>query len=171
MTRSRNKTSRKSASRKKPGHRSWSALSAPVPGQHRGDIMSPAKRSALMARIRSSNTTPERAIAELLWADGFAFEQHPRDLPGRPDFAFRQARVAVFVDGDFWHGWRFPLWKHKLAPKWQAKIASNRRRDQRNFRLLRQSGWVVIRIWEHQIETSLLKCRQRLLAALRNTKA
>ncbi|MGE0535170.1 MAG: very short patch repair endonuclease [Pirellulales bacterium] len=154
-------------SRKKAGHRSWVARSAPVPGGNQGDIMSAAKRSALMARIRGSNTRPERLLADALRTAGLSFEQHPRGLPGRPDFVFRERMIAVFVDGDFWHGWRFPLWRHKLTPKWREKIEGNRRRDQRNFRKLRRMNWKVIRIWEHQIEQSVASCKTRIVALYR----
>ncbi len=76
-------------------------------------------------------------------------------------------KVAVFIEGDFWHGWRFPLWQNKLAPKWQDKIAGNRARDQRNFRKLRRLRWKVIRIWEHTIERDLPSCIARVLAAVK----
>jgi DNA mismatch endonuclease (patch repair protein) len=87
-------------------------------------------------------------------------------LPGRPDFVFVRARVAVFVDGDFWHGWRFPLWEHKLSPFWKKKIGDNRVRDLRNFRKLRTAGWVVLRIWEHEIKDDPARCVDRILVAV-----
>jgi DNA mismatch endonuclease (patch repair protein) len=92
-------------------------------------------------------------------------ERHARDLPGRPDFVSRRYKLAVFVDGSFWHGWRFPLWEHKLAPKWQDKIRANRTRDRRNFARLRRRGWRVLRIWEHQIERDPQACVLRIVAA------
>jgi len=113
--------------------------------------MSPEKRSAVMAKIRGRDTGPERVVAGLLRDAGLTFESHARDLPGRPDFVFRDRRVAVFVDGDFWHGWRFPVWRDKLSEAWEAKIEATRLRDCRNFRRLRRSGWRVVRIWEHQL--------------------
>src|ERR1035437_3986690 len=119
---------------------------------HRGDIMSPATRSRVMSRIRGKDTGPERLLAKLLAEAGLIAEQHARDLPGKPDFVLRARKVAIFVDGDFWHGWRFPSWRLKLSEKWEKKIESNRLRDARNHRLLRRRGWRVIRIWEHQIE-------------------
>lgn len=129
--------------------------------------MSAEKRSAVMARIKGRDTGPERAIAALLLDAGVAFESHARDLPGRPDFVMRNARVAVLVDGDFWHGWRFPVWRDKLSPAWEAKIEANRRRDTRNMRHLRRQGWIVVRLWEHQIRRSPDRCLGRVLAALR----
>lgn len=134
--------------------------------RHRGDIMSPEKRSAVMARIRGRDTGPERAIDALLRAEGLDSERHARDLPGRPDFVFRGARVSIFVDGDFWHGWRFPAWRDKLSEKWEIKIESNRQRDVRSHRQLRRKGWTVIRIWEHQVERDPDACLSRILRAL-----
>ena len=74
--------------------------------------------------------------------------------------------VAVFVDGDFWHGWRFPTWRLKLSEKWEEKIAANRRRDARNHAKLRRCGWTVVRIWEHQMERDPGACLRRVLIAV-----
>lgn len=120
--------------------------------RHRGDIMSPEKRSAVMSKIKGKDTGPEKLLAAALEAEGLEWEGHARDLPGRPDFVFREAKVAVFVDGDFWHGWRFAEWRDKLSEKWEAKIDANRARDHRNHKALRETGWTVIRIWEHQLD-------------------
>ncbi len=115
--------------------------------QHRGDIMSPEKRSAVMAKIKGKNTGPEKAVAAAMAALELEWESHTRDLPGHPDFVFRDAKVAVFVDGDFWHGWRFKEWRNKLSEKWEAKISATRQRDARNRKTLRASGWIVVRVW------------------------
>jgi DNA mismatch endonuclease (patch repair protein) len=135
---------------------------SPLPRAHRGDIMSVEKRSAVMARIKGRNTGPERLIADAMRSRGWSWEEHCGDLPGRPDFIFRALRIAIFVDGDFWHGWRFPRWRHKLSEKWDAKIHMNRERDWRNHCRLRRSGWKVLRIWEHQIDRSLSECVSRI---------
>jgi DNA mismatch endonuclease, patch repair protein len=125
--------------------------------------MSVATRSAVMSRIRGKGTKPERAVAELMASAGLKWEEHCKDLPGRPDFVLRDLRIAIFVDGDFWHGWRFPVWRLKLSEHWERKIEGNIRRDVRNFRALRRSGWKVIRIWEHQIRKSPSLCLQKIL--------
>jgi len=153
--------------KKKSGHRSWAAKNGPVPGEHRGDIMSPEKRSEVMARIKSKNTNPERVIFALIKRKGISFGKHANDLPGKPDIIFRHKKVAVFLDGNFWHGWRFPLWEHKLSEKWREKINATRNRDQRNFRKLRDLDWKVVRIWEHQIEKSPEECLERILMAIK----
>jgi len=139
------------------------------PRSHRGDIMSKETRSAVMSRIRGRDTGPERAVASWLLEMGLSPECHPRDIPGRPDFAFRTMKLAVFVDGDFWHGWRFPAWRHKLSEKWEAKIEKNRKRDIRNHARLRRMGWRVFRIWEHQLEKSPKSTRAKLERALAET--
>jgi DNA mismatch endonuclease, patch repair protein len=126
--------------------------------------MSAERRSRVMARIRGKNTSPERAIFAELRRRKANYAKHVKNLPGRPDVVFQRARLVVFIDGDFWHGWRFPLWQHKLSAKWRNKIAATRARDQRNFAKLRRLGWRVIRIWEHQVEFSPHECVDRILA-------
>lgn len=131
--------------------------------------MSPEKRSAVMSRIRGKGTLPERLVMGRLQALGFVWESHQRDLPGCPDIVFRDARVAVFIDGDFWHGWRFPVWRDKLSEAWELKIEQTRKRDAKNHRRLLKLGWQVLRIWEHQIDANLDKCLQRVQEALRGS--
>lgn len=141
--------------------------------QHRGDIMSPATRSRVMARIRGKHTQPERIVGELLTSLGLEPELHVSDLPGQPDFVLRDQRIAIFVDGDFWHGWRFPKWRLKLSERWEQKIEANRRRDRRNHARLRRQGWKVLRIWEHQTadEPERLATRLQLLLRPHRKKA
>lgn len=108
-------------------------------------------RSRIMASVRSSNTTMERAARPILEALGF--EHQPRGVHGRPDFANRGARVAVFLDGCFWHG--CPL--HYKEPEtstefWRAKVERNRARDHDVTARLKAEGWRVIRAWEHEFQ-------------------
>jgi DNA mismatch endonuclease (patch repair protein) len=121
-----------------------------------------------MSRIKGKDTGPERCIRSLLRAGGLRFRQHDRALPGCPDFVFRKARVVVFVDGDFWHGWRFPIWRHRLPDLWRGKISGNRERDQKNYGKLRRLGWKLVRIWEHQVELDAIACIARIVRALRD---
>jgi DNA mismatch endonuclease (patch repair protein) len=130
------------------------------------DIMSPQQRSRVMSKIKGKNTTPERYIRSLLKAGGLRFRQHDRTLPGSPDFVFPNAKVAVFINGDFWHGWRFPIWQHKMARFWRTKIAGNRARDRKVGRSLRRLGWRPLRIWEHQVESDATACVARIARAL-----
>jgi DNA mismatch endonuclease (patch repair protein) len=101
-----------------------------------------------------------------MMAEGIKPEPQARDLAGRPDFVLREERIAVFIDGSFWHGWRFPYWRHKLSEAWEAKIEANRKRDRRNHAKLRRAGWKVIRIWDFQLERSPEACIRRIVAAI-----
>ncbi len=115
-----------------------------------------------MSRVRSRDTRPELLLRSCLHRMGFRFRTHVRALAGRPDIVLPRYRIAVFVDGDFWHGYRFPLWSRSLSPFWRGKISTNRLRDGRNFRRLRRCGWTVVRIWQHQIEADLPRCGARI---------
>lgn len=126
------------------------------------DVMTIQQRSRVMSRNRGKDTTPELRIVELLKAGGVTFTRHDPGLPGKPDFVLNEQRLVVFVDGDFWHGWRFPIWQHRLGDFWREKIQRNRERDQRNFRRLRRAGWTVLRIWEHEVEEDARKCVLRI---------
>jgi DNA mismatch endonuclease (patch repair protein) len=128
--------------------------------------MTVEQRSACMAKIRGKNTGPELFVLSLFQQTGFRPDTHARDLPGAPDFVVRDRRIVVFVDGDFWHGWRLPVWRHKLAPFWQKKIDANRVRDRRTHARLRRAGWRVLRIWEHQIKREPELVRLRIAALL-----
>lgn len=117
----------------------------------RRDKMSPSQRSYCMSRVRSQGTKLELMVADEFRRKKLKFGTHVNSLPGRPDFVFPDSRVVVFVDGDFWHGWRYPQWEHKLSSYWRQKITGNRIRDRKNFRRLRRMGWKVVRLWEHSI--------------------
>lgn len=119
------------------------------------DHLTPAQRSRAMKRVKLKDGSLEKLVQGELRTRGLSFKRHARTLPGRPDIVFNSEKVAVFVDGDFWHGWRLPAWEHKLSPFWRDKLRSNRERDRRNFRKLRSRGWKVIRLWQHQITTNL----------------
>ena len=147
---------------RKAGHRKWGRAGQKVPGKHNGDIMSTEKRSRVMAKIQGKNTSPELIMERELRALDLNFERHSKDLTGKPDFVFRDAKVAVFVDGDFWHGFRFPLWSHKLSPKWREKIAATRVRDRKNFSALRRHGWKVLRNMGTSGGASAAECVKRV---------
>lgn len=130
------------------------------------DRLTPAQRSALMSRIRGKGTSPERAVFAALRKAGLKFRRHDSSLPGSPDAVFWRERVAVFIEGDFWHGWHLPRWRDKLPEYWRVKIERNRRRDRNNARKLRRAGWKVVRIWEHSVKSDLDACIRRLSIVL-----
>lgn len=130
------------------------------------DNLTPEQRRKTMAAVKGKDTSLERTLLTAFKTRRWCLERNVADLPGKPDFVFRKARVAVFVDGDFWHGWRFPAWKAKLAAYWQTKIERNRRRDRKNFQQLRRDGWRVLRVWEHEVERGLADVVERVASLL-----
>jgi DNA mismatch endonuclease (patch repair protein) len=131
------------------------------------DNLTPQQRSYCMSRIKGKDTGLEMRVRSALHRRGLRFRKHLKDLPGKPDIVFRKARVAVFVDGDFWHGYRFPSWEDKVSDFWKKKINKNRERDAANHRKLRQMDWTVIRLWQHEVEEDFDACIDRILAAVR----
>ena len=119
-----------------------------------------------MKRVKLKNGSLEKLVQRELRIRGLRFQRHAKGLPGRPDIVFRDQKVAVFVDGDFWHGWRLSTWQHKLSDFWREKLLANRARDQRNFRRLRSQGWRVVRIWQHQIKRDFAGSIERIIEAL-----
>jgi len=120
-----------------------------------------------MSRIRGFNTGIEKLVSEALLQRGLRFQTHIMSLPGRPDFVFPKSRLTVFVDGDFWHGYRYPEWKSRLPRRyWQAKIEQNRRRDRLNHQRLRRQGWHVMRLWGHEICRDLEGCIDRVVTTV-----
>ena len=126
------------------------------------DNLTPKQRSYCMSRIKGKDTGLERLVRSELHARGWRFRKHVANLPGKPDIVFAKAKVVVFIDGDFWHGYRFPTWKHQVTDFWQQKIWKTRERDQRNFRKLRRLDWQVIRIWQHEIKRDLRSCIEKI---------
>jgi DNA mismatch endonuclease (patch repair protein) len=102
-----------------------------------------------MATVRSKgNRTTELALGKLLWAAGLRGYRKQWPVDGKPDFAWPGRKVAVFVDGCFWHGCRCKYLPHTNQEFWRKKIETNRRRDRRITARLRRDGWIVIRIKE-----------------------
>jgi DNA mismatch endonuclease (patch repair protein) len=125
-------------------------------------------RSEVMSRIRSSgNSTTEMRLIAIMRRHAITGWRRNSRLPGRPDFVFRKDRVAVFVDGDFWHGnpKRFRLPKSNVD-YWATKIDRNRARDREINRTLRKRGWTVLRIWESSLsnEPAIAARLTRMLA-------
>ncbi len=114
-----------------------------------------------MSRVRGRDTGLETRVRSELHRRGLRFRKHVKELPGKPDIAFTKAKVAVFLDGDFWHGYGFSTWQDTVSPFWKAKIAKTIERDRRYNRQLQVIGWTVLRLWQHDIEKDFeasIKC-------------
>lgn len=132
------------------------------------DNLSREQRSYCMSRVKGRDTSLEKVMRSRLFKNGLRFRKNVGSLPGRPDIVFPSAKLAVFVDGDFWHGYRFFKWQHTLSKFWRMKISETRRRDRRNFAKLRRMGWRVIRVWQHEIEADLDGCVDRVIYRYRS---
>ncbi len=122
--------------------------------RHR-DVMTQEQRSRCMASIKGYDTGPELRLRRALWKRGWRYRLKTK-LPGKPDMVFVSQRVAIFVDGCFWHGCP----KHGVSPKtnqkfWEEKLRANLMRDREVGASLREAGWTVIRFWEHDVNDRL----------------
>lgn len=114
------------------------------------------QRSEVMSKIRSKNTKIERLVFRELRRRKIYFQKHYKKVSGNPDIALPIKKKAVFIDGDFWHGYQFSKLKKRLPKKyWVAKISRNIERDKKNRAKLKQMGWRVLRIWEHELRQDL----------------
>lgn len=136
------------------------------------DIFTKEKRSEIMSLIRSKNTKPELVFFKLmsssLHKEGYRYRKHYNTIPGKPDAAFVSRKIAIFVDGDFWHGYKFDLEKTKLSEGyWREKIVRNIQRDKEVNKKLKKLGWKVMRFWEHDVKKNpdaiIFKIRKQLL--------
>lgn len=115
------------------------------------DVVSPAKRSQMMSGIRGKNSQPELLVRRLLFASGYRFRLHRRDLPGTPDLVMPGRKVAIFVHGCFWHlhkGCRYAKMPATRSDFWKTKLEANVARDRRAVEELLGSGWRVLTVWE-----------------------
>lgn len=116
-----------------------------------------------MAQIRSRDTKPELLLRRALFAAGVrGWRCHLRDVPGKPDLAFTRWKVAVFVDGRFWHGHPDYFTPGKSGAYWDAKIERTKERDWQANEALAGAGWRVVRFWDFEIETDPRACARKV---------
>jgi len=119
------------------------------------------KYSGIMKKIRAKNTKPEVIFRKTLWKSGLRYRINTKDIPGRPDLIIRKFKLAIFIDGDFWHGYNWTHKKTKIKSNlnyWVPKIERNMQRDLEITKLLTERKWTVLRFWEHQIHKNLAQC-------------
>ena len=129
----------------------------------------PAKVSANMAKIRRQGSAIERRLGSAMWKAGLRYrKQYP--IEGKPDFAFPKAKVAVFCDSHFWHGYRWEKYGKRELRKnrefWTTKIERNIERDREVTSALQGRGWTVLRFWEHEIRDEPGMCLDTIFTAL-----
>jgi len=125
-----------------------------------------------MQKIRSDRTGPEILLQKLLRKEKIKFKKNCSNLPGAPDVVIPKRKVAVFVDGEFWHGYRWEEKKKKLKANrkyWIPKIERNIARDWHNNKELKKDGWQVIRLWQHQLQKDATKCLKKIRNAMKKS--
>jgi len=132
------------------------------------DVFTPKKRSWVMSRIRGKNTKIDLRMKRILSELKCGYRMYPK-MYGNPDFVVRRKKIALFCDGDFWHGYRYHEKKKPAKKFWRVKIENNMRRDRRVSRKLRSEGWSVQRFWEHDIERRPDYCRRKILRAVKSS--
>ena len=124
----------------------------------------------IMSAIPSKGTEPEILLGKSLWSLGLRYRKH-YGIEGKPDFVLVKSKIAIFCDGDFWHGnnWRLRKLKSReeefstYSDFWVKKITNNIKRDKKVNRKLRNEGWTVLRFWESRIRKSPEKCAMKVL--------
>ena len=142
------------------------------------DVMprTPETTRKIMSAIHSNNTKPEMLLRKALWHRGLRFRLHYKSLPGKPDIVFTKVKIAVFCDGDYWHG---NNWNIRGLPSleaevegyteyWRNKIIGNVQRDIDNTRKLESDGWTVLRFCESDIKRDTVQCANTIEACYRS---
>ena len=126
-----------------------------------------------MSRVRLKGGKAEQLLAKALWRKGYRYRKNDKHLPGSPDIAILKHRIAVFVDGEFWHGQNWQTRKERLQRNreyWIEKIEENMARDRRNDQLLQYMGWTAIHFWEKEVlkrtEDCVAMIEETILAGL-----
>lgn len=133
------------------------------------DVHTKRQRSYNMSRVHSKNTKPELVLFQKLKEAGLTFVKHYKSI-GKPDVAFPKYKLAIFVDGEYWHGKGFNEWEDKLSDFWRKKISDNIRRDRSTRFQLKKSGWKVLRIWGRDVIKNPDKILEKILFHLKVLK-
>ncbi len=131
------------------------------------------KRSKIMSCIKGKNTKPELLLRKVLWGRGLRYRINNNDLPGKPDISIKKYKLAVFVDGEFWHGYNWNEKKMKIKSNrkfWIPKIERNMQRDEENNRKLREKGYKVIRYWANDVKDDVTACAEPIIEYLNKNK-
>jgi len=125
------------------------------------DNLTPEQRHRSMSHIRSKDTSVEVLLRKALWCEGIRYRKNLKILPGNPDIAITKYKIAVFCDGELWHGKDWETRKETISTNrdyWVPKIERNITRDNENEKKLENMGWVVIRFWGKKIKKNLFDC-------------
>lgn len=127
------------------------------------------KTSKRMANVSLKGGKTETTLAKALWHEGIRYRKNYRKIPGSPDIAITKYKVAVFVDGEFWHGENWEERKTKLKRNrgyWIEKIEENIARDNKNDGLLKELGWIPVHFWEKEVKNDLDACVHKVIDSI-----
>jgi len=125
------------------------------------DDLTPEQRHKCMSNIRSSNTSIEILLRKALWREGIRYRKNVKSLPGKPDIVITKYKIAIFCDGELWHGKNWETRKSNIKTNsnyWINKIERNILRDNENEKQLENTGWIVLRFWGKDIKKNLMAC-------------
>ena len=134
------------------------------------DKLTPEQRKKCMRANKSKGTKPELALAKAMWALGLRYRKNSGSIFGKPDFSFKKYKVAVFVDGEFWHGKDWEQRKAEIKGNrefWIAKIERNIRRDMEVTGRLKAEGWTVLRFWSNNVVKDTTSCAEKVKEIIR----
>jgi DNA mismatch endonuclease, patch repair protein len=135
-------------------------------------VRTPEVTYKIMSAIKSKNTKPEMKLRRELWSRGLRFRVNLKTITGKPDIVFTKAKMAVFCDGDFWHGHNWAVRGlpsldvelEKYSKYWSLKILTNVERDKKVTFNLENDGWTVLRFWESDIKEDVTACADEIEA-------
>ena len=133
------------------------------------DNLTPEQRHKSMSRIRSNDTSVEILLRKALWHKGIRYRKNLKTLPGKPDIAITKYKIAIFCDGELWHGKDWEIRKKAITTNrnyWIPKIERNMARDTTNEKKLENMGWIVIRFWGKEIKKNLEACVNEVKEAI-----
>jgi len=135
------------------------------------DTYDAATRSEVMRRVKGRDTQPELRLRKALFFLGVrGWRCHRSDVPGKPDLTFGRGRLAVFVDGAFWHGHPSKYWRGRSGQYWDEKIDRNVTRDREANERLVTLGWSVVRLWDFEVQSDPLRAAERVMDALERAR-
>lgn len=135
------------------------------------NVAKKSNRSNNMKAIKSSNTGIEVLLCHALWRKGIRYRKNVKDIIGKPDICIKKYKLAIFCDGDFWHGKYYNKDEFHINKKyWDNKIQRNKERDLEITVALRDSGWTVLRFWESEIKNNLDLCVSQILSVITSKK-
>jgi DNA mismatch endonuclease (patch repair protein) len=129
------------------------------------DVLTPEQRRRNMQAIKNKATKAEVALAKALWARGHRYRKNNKKIFGNPDLTFAKCKLAIFIDGEYFHGYNWETEKHRIKTNrefWWNKIEGNMRRDHLVNQTLVENGWTVLRFWSQEIRKNLASCIEKI---------